>query len=123
MDPRHCDSNAECINTNGSFYCNCNPGFEGDGYNCLSKVNLTREGGESQGSPKSADQLAVILGTVGGVIAITIMTIVVVIVLIKVRKRKKEQNGDQQQETRYLIFQYVSYWVSVIYTISSSATE
>ena len=29
-----CEMNAECVNTNGSFSCQCKPGFTGDGYNC-----------------------------------------------------------------------------------------
>ena len=29
-----CDLNSECLNTVGSFSCNCNIGFEGDGFNC-----------------------------------------------------------------------------------------
>ncbi|TDH15987.1 hypothetical protein EPR50_G00014670 [Perca flavescens] len=36
-DPRHCGNDTMCFNTNGSFYCQCNPGFrEIDG-----KVNFT----------------------------------------------------------------------------------
>ena len=30
----NCDANAECTDTDGSFNCTCNPGFEGDGVNC-----------------------------------------------------------------------------------------
>jgi len=30
-----CDDNAECINTEGSYECNCNNGYEGDGKNCF----------------------------------------------------------------------------------------
>ena len=33
----NCDANAECTDTDGSFNCTCNPGFEGDGVNCESK--------------------------------------------------------------------------------------
>ncbi|KAL9953458.1 hypothetical protein ACROYT_G040880 [Oculina patagonica] len=29
-----CDSNAECINTKGSYNCICKPGYHGDGKNC-----------------------------------------------------------------------------------------
>ena len=29
-----CDANAECTDTNGSFKCKCNEGFEGDGLTC-----------------------------------------------------------------------------------------
>ena len=29
-----CSINAECMNTEGSFVCECNTGFDGDGYNC-----------------------------------------------------------------------------------------
>ena len=29
-----CSANADCINTVGSFYCFCKPGFTGDGNTC-----------------------------------------------------------------------------------------
>ena len=29
-----CDGNADCIDTIGSYNCSCNPGYEGDGFNC-----------------------------------------------------------------------------------------
>ena len=29
-----CSSNAECKDTEGSFMCACNSGFDGDGFNC-----------------------------------------------------------------------------------------
>ena len=34
MNTDDCDENAECNNTIGSFQCNCNYGFSGDGVNC-----------------------------------------------------------------------------------------
>ena len=33
----NCDSNAECTNTPGSFFCTCNPGYTGDGVTCTGK--------------------------------------------------------------------------------------
>ena len=30
-----CDDNATCVNLPGSFECQCNPGFSGNGYNCV----------------------------------------------------------------------------------------
>lgn len=29
-----CDVNADCTNTDGSFYCTCRSGFEGNGRSC-----------------------------------------------------------------------------------------
>lgn len=29
-----CDANSKCTNILGSFKCNCNPGFSGDGTKC-----------------------------------------------------------------------------------------
>ena len=30
----NCDRNAKCINTLGSYKCDCVPGYSGDGYTC-----------------------------------------------------------------------------------------
>ena len=32
-----CDAYAMCTNTIGSFTCECNPGFEGNGFTCTGK--------------------------------------------------------------------------------------
>ena len=29
-----CDEKANCTNTDGSYNCSCNHGYEGDGFNC-----------------------------------------------------------------------------------------
>ena len=34
MNMSKCDENANCTNTDGSYNCSCNPGYEGDGFNC-----------------------------------------------------------------------------------------
>ena len=31
----NCHQNATCMNTQGSFTCDCNPGFSGDGVDCM----------------------------------------------------------------------------------------
>ena len=36
-----CDSNALCTNTDGSFNCTCDNGYEGDGFNCSEFENTT----------------------------------------------------------------------------------
>ena len=33
-----CHSNATCNNTDGSYICQCDPGYGGDGFNCTGKV-------------------------------------------------------------------------------------
>ena len=40
-----CDLNAICINTNGSFQCECNAGFTGDGFRCggRPRINEAKE--------------------------------------------------------------------------------
>ena len=30
-----CNTNAECINTDGSYTCSCSSGFSGDGMSCV----------------------------------------------------------------------------------------
>ena len=32
-----CDTNSKCINTVGSYNCECYIGYNGDGYNCTGK--------------------------------------------------------------------------------------
>ena len=32
-----CDTQASCTNTDGSFDCTCNSGYEGDGQSCTGK--------------------------------------------------------------------------------------
>ena len=41
-DLNDCHENASCTDTDGSFNCTCNPGFEGDGVNCTGMSELTR---------------------------------------------------------------------------------
>ena len=38
-----CSTNAECTNTEGSFVCECNMGFDGDGYNCTGMFYIIHE--------------------------------------------------------------------------------
>ena len=38
MELYSCHVEAECNNTIGSYDCICNEGFEGDGFNCTSKL-------------------------------------------------------------------------------------
>ena len=33
-----CDINANCTDTEGSYLCQCHPGFSGDGFNCSSEL-------------------------------------------------------------------------------------
>ena len=37
----NCDTNAECVNTLGSFQCRCREGFEGNGVTCLGMYTST----------------------------------------------------------------------------------
>ncbi|XP_032386919.1 adhesion G protein-coupled receptor E1 isoform X1 [Etheostoma spectabile] len=41
-DPRHCGEHTKCFNTNGSFYCQCMPGFK----NVNGSVNFTQDSGQ-----------------------------------------------------------------------------
>ena len=35
----HCDSNAFCNNTKGSYNCTCIPGYIGNGVNCTGEIS------------------------------------------------------------------------------------
>ena len=37
----NCDPNAVCINTQGSYKCDCKPGYQGDGYTCRGMLSVT----------------------------------------------------------------------------------
>jgi hypothetical protein len=39
LDQTECDKNARCINTPGSYSCECLPGYRGDGLNCQRKYS------------------------------------------------------------------------------------
>ena len=36
LNTDNCNANAACADTEGSFTCTCNPGYEGDGVTCTS---------------------------------------------------------------------------------------
>ncbi|CAH3191500.1 unnamed protein product, partial [Porites evermanni] len=40
----HCDSNAFCNNTKGSYICTCKPRYTGNGVNCTETFEQTTEG-------------------------------------------------------------------------------
>ena len=42
------DENALCVNTVGSFSCQCNPGYTGDGQNCSGKHTVFMKGSQAQ---------------------------------------------------------------------------
>ena len=39
MNP--CDENAKCTNSPGSYKCECDPGFTGDGFICTGQLKIT----------------------------------------------------------------------------------
>ena len=51
MNMSRCDENAKCSNTDGSYNCSCNDGYQGDGFNCTGNesifVNILREESQS----------------------------------------------------------------------------
>ena len=35
-----CDGNTGCVDSDGSYWCQCLPGFQGDGYNCTGQYSI-----------------------------------------------------------------------------------
>ena len=40
QEPYPCDESAICYNTDGSFYCKCQEGFSGDGFECTGNAKV-----------------------------------------------------------------------------------
>ena len=40
MNMSRCDENANCTNTDGSYNCSCNHGYNGDGFNCTGNKTI-----------------------------------------------------------------------------------
>ena len=40
-----CHEDANCTNTNGSYVCDCQPGYTGNGQNCTGEFGITRKCG------------------------------------------------------------------------------
>ena len=40
LETDDCDNNAKCIDTDTSYTCECNPGFDGDGITCIGKTKI-----------------------------------------------------------------------------------
>ena len=36
----NCSANAECLDTDGSYECQCLSGYDGDGFNCTGELQL-----------------------------------------------------------------------------------
>ena len=51
-----CGDNADCVDSDGSYWCKCLPGFQGDGYNCTGQ-SLAKNGG-AQHYNSSAEQIS-----------------------------------------------------------------
>ena len=43
LEKTKCSSNAQCINTQGSYSCKCHDGYEGDGETCYDKNECTND--------------------------------------------------------------------------------
>ena len=41
LNTDNCNANAACADTEGSFTCTCNQGYEGNGVTCTSMISLT----------------------------------------------------------------------------------
>ena len=47
-DANLCDKNALCTNTDGSYTCNCNDGYSGNGRNCSGNGDIDKVGGKGE---------------------------------------------------------------------------
>ncbi|XP_028408889.1 scavenger receptor cysteine-rich type 1 protein M130-like [Dendronephthya gigantea] len=93
-----CDSNADCLNTNGSFECRCKEGFTGDGYNCKAeKEILNRKSGSPENKFLSFPNLAYII--VG---LFLLLGIILLVILIR-RRRRRSQRTFHDNENLQLV--------------------
>ncbi|KAJ7383738.1 Nidogen-2 [Desmophyllum pertusum] len=80
-----CHTNALCTKLNGSFVCQCQTGFFGDGYDCSVESSIPNT---EEVSAMPAQQ-QVIIGSVVGAVALFLLAIAVLVYRLKWRKESK----------------------------------
>ena len=104
-----CDASAECINTMGSYECQCGTGYTGNGFTCEGKwlsysniynnkivtatfvlQHLVVEGGEEKNRSNSQSTVAIICTVIATLVVLAIVITVAVFIIRKKRTFKSK---------------------------------
>ncbi len=105
-DPFPCDVNSECINTDGSFMCQCSQMFTGDGMTCTGIAFHALYFGSPSiiitiPSVSSSQIFEVSVSISVVVVVLAVLFIVVLVIFLILHKKRADKLKDLRRELRY----------------------